>query len=71
MASTNDPCVRDALLRDVWAPAYAIVCTHPALTREGLRIKLQALLAEHEDGASEWAADLRRTARAALGLLLP
>lgn len=69
MASTNDPHVRDALLRDAWVPAYAALCALPALTQDGLHIKLQALLTEHEDGASEWGADLRRTTRAALGLL--
>ncbi|MBR9970801.1 hypothetical protein [Magnetospirillum sulfuroxidans] len=67
MAATADPDERDAILIERWVPAHAALCTLPAHTSRGLRIKLQVLLSEHEIGASAWAADLRRTIRAAMG----
>ena len=68
MLATADPDTRDIILECRWAPAYAAVCLLPARTPQGLRIKMHALLTEHEDGASEWGDDLCRTSRVALGL---
>lgn len=68
MAATTDPDERDAILTERWAPAHAALCTLPAHTPRGLRIKIQVLLSEHENGASAWGADLRRTTKAAMGI---
>lgn len=54
-----------------WAPAYAALCRLPASTPRGLRIKVMALLDEHENGESEFGGDLRRTIRGALPHYLP